>query len=89
MDRSGQSRGNMPKGFTVRKVRASQSRITDNVRPGRPAGKCNRNKPPQLLYSTQNLDLEISYVERSDVRSKNGDKICALYSNCGKDGKAR
>ena len=46
MDRSGQSRGNMPKGITVRKVRASKSWITDNVRPGRPAGKCNRNKPP-------------------------------------------
>ena len=48
----------VPKGIIVRKVRASQSRITDNVRPGRPAGKCNRNKPPQLLYSIQNLNLE-------------------------------
>ena len=51
----GQSRGNMPKGFTVRKVRASQSRITDNVRPGQPAGKCNRNKPPRLFLSEQKI----------------------------------
>ena len=48
MDWAGQSRGNMPKGLTVRKVRASKSRITDNVRLGRPTGKCNRNKPPSL-----------------------------------------
>ena len=35
-----------PKGITVRKVRASQGRITDNVRRGRPQGKCNRDIPP-------------------------------------------
>jgi len=45
-DRAGQSRRTLPKGITVRKVRASQSRIADNVRLGRPTGKCNRNKPP-------------------------------------------
>ena len=44
----GQSRGIVPKGITVRKVRASQGRITDNVRLGQPTGKCNRNKPPHF-----------------------------------------
>ena len=33
-DWAGQSRDNMPKGLIVRKVRASESRITDNVRLG-------------------------------------------------------
>ena len=43
------SRGMAPKGITVRKVRASQGRITDNVSRRRLPGKCNRNKPPQWV----------------------------------------
>jgi len=30
----------------VRKVRASQGRVQDNVLSGRPEGKCHRNIPP-------------------------------------------
>ena len=30
----------------VRKVRAPQDKIVDNVHPGRPANKCHRNIPP-------------------------------------------
>ena len=33
---------------SVRKVRASQSRITDNIGRGRPPDKCNRDKPPHI-----------------------------------------
>ena len=36
----------VPKGIIVRKVRASQGRIADNVSRRRLPGKCNRNKPP-------------------------------------------
>ena len=43
----------LAKAVTVRKVRASQGRITDNVRRGRPPGKCNRNKPPRLFRIVQ------------------------------------
>ena len=35
-----------PQGIGMRKVRASQGGITDNVRRGRPPGKCNRNRLP-------------------------------------------
>ena len=42
--RAGQPR----RGDPVRKVRASQSRITDNVGRGRPPDKCNRNRPPRF-----------------------------------------
>lgn len=41
--RPGQPRG----GDSVRKVRASQSRIADNIGRGRPPDKCNRNKLPR------------------------------------------
>ena len=41
------SRTVMPKGRGMRKVRASQGRITDNVRRGQPPGKCNRNRLPK------------------------------------------
>jgi len=37
-----------PKGIGVRKVRASQGRITDNDRRRRLQGKCNRNRPPYI-----------------------------------------
>ena len=37
-----------PKGAGVRKVRAPQDRITDNVRRRRLPGKCNRNSLPKL-----------------------------------------
>ena len=37
-----------PKGIGVRKVRASQGRITDNDRRRRLQGKCNRNRPPSF-----------------------------------------
>ena len=43
----------LAKAVTVRKVRASEGRITDNVRRGRPPGKCNRNKPPLLFQTMQ------------------------------------
>ena len=42
----GLSRAMLPKGIGMRKVRASQGGITDNVRRGRPPGKCNRNRLP-------------------------------------------
>ena len=35
-----------PQGIGMRKVRASQGGITDNIRRGRPPGKCNRNRLP-------------------------------------------
>ena len=40
------SRAVMPKGLRVRKVRASQGRITDNISRRRLPGKCNRDIPP-------------------------------------------
>ena len=43
-ERAEQPRGSNP----VRKVRASQGRITANGRRGRPQGKCNRDIPPAL-----------------------------------------
>ena len=45
-DRTARSRGMLPKGITMRKVRASKGRITDNVRRRRLPGKCNRDIPP-------------------------------------------
>ena len=36
----------LPKGISVRKVRASQGTVADNVSRRRLPGKCNRNKPP-------------------------------------------
>ena len=38
-----------PKGIIVRKVRASQGRVADNVSRRRLPGKCNRNKPPTIV----------------------------------------
>ena len=45
-DRVARSRGMLPKGIAMRKVRASQGGITDNVRRRRLPGKCNRDIPP-------------------------------------------
>ena len=45
-DRVVHLRSIMPKGIAMRKVRASQGRITDNIRRRRLPGKCNRNRPP-------------------------------------------
>ena len=47
----GLSRAMAPKGIGMRKVRASQGRITDNVRRRRLPGKCNRDIPP--LYGVR------------------------------------
>ena len=41
----------MSKGTVMRKVRASQGRITDNVRRRRLPGKCNRNSLPKSAYA--------------------------------------
>ena len=61
-------RGMAPKGITVRKVRASQGRIADNVSHRRLSGKCNRNKPPRLFWKAQNcdglFDMQSFYVTR-------------------------
>jgi len=38
----------LPKGMDMRKVRASQGRITDNVRRRQLPGKCNRNRLPHF-----------------------------------------
>ena len=58
----------LPKGITVRKVRASQGRIADNVSHRRLSGKCNRNKPPRLFWKAQNcdglFDMQSFYVTR-------------------------
>ncbi len=43
---AGPSRAMLPKGIGMRKVRASQGRITDNVRRRKLPGKCNRNSLP-------------------------------------------
>ena len=58
----------LPKGITVRKVRASQGRITDNVRRRRLPGKCNRNKPPEVFLTSAEIVLFtppgiVSYVK--------------------------
>ena len=45
------SRAMWPKGIGVRKVRASQGRITDNDRRRRLQGKCNRNRPPRFGFA--------------------------------------
>ena len=45
-DRVERPRDMLPKGIIVRKVRASQGRITDNISRRRLPGECNRNKPP-------------------------------------------
>ncbi len=47
------SRGITPKGITVRKVRASQGRIADNVSRRRLPGKCNRNRPPRAIHAVR------------------------------------
>ena len=47
----------LPKGITARKVRASQGRITDNVRLRRLTGKCNRNKPPEVFLTSAGIVL--------------------------------
>jgi len=47
-EKSRLSRAMLPKGIGVRKVRASQGRITDNDRRRRLQGKCNRNRLPFL-----------------------------------------
>ena len=45
----------LAKAVTARKVRASQSRITDNVRRRRLPGKCNRNKPPEVFLMSAEI----------------------------------
>ena len=40
----------LPKGIGMRKVRAPQGRITDNVRRRKLPGKCNRNRLPESLW---------------------------------------
>jgi len=45
----------LPKGITARKVRASQGRITDNVRRRRLPGKCNRNIPPEVFLTSAEI----------------------------------
>ena len=60
-----------PKGCLVRKVRASQSRITDNVRRRRLPGKCNRNKPPEAFLTS----IEIGFFTPQAV---------VTYGNVGK-----
>ena len=44
------SRAIMPKGLRVRKVRASQGRVTDNVSHEQSSGKCNRNRLPKFVW---------------------------------------
>ena len=42
-----------PRGIDMRKVRASQGRITDNVRRRKLPGKCNRNRLPKPTGTVQ------------------------------------
>ena len=46
-EQTGLPRAMAPQGIGMRKVRASKGRITDNVRRGKPPGKCNRNRLPK------------------------------------------
>ena len=89
------SRTVMPKGRGMRKVRASQGRITDNVRRRRLPGKCNRNKPPRLFYRrqgclTQDHDhdyfivdrrLEFCVARRSNLRQDQNSRLWAKHSS--------
>ena len=45
----------LAKAIIARKVRASQGRITDNVRRRRLPGKCNRNKPPEVFLTSAEI----------------------------------
>ena len=47
-------------GFPMRKVRASQGRITGNARRGKPQDKCNREIPPPELSGGKGGKAEIS-----------------------------
>ena len=44
------------KGAHMRKVRASQGRITDNVRRRKLPGKCNRNSLPKQKFASAGTD---------------------------------
>jgi len=60
-----------PKGIGMRKVRASQGRITDNVRRGEPPGKCNRNRLPMYLKKCR-------YRWKGEVKAHRHDRqLCA------------
>ena len=52
-EQAGLPRSHVPKGLGVRKVRAPQGRITDNVRRRRLPGKCNRNSLPKLPHGSR------------------------------------
>ena len=47
-------------GNLMRKVRASQGRITGNARRGKPQDKCNREIPPRRLLRGKGGKAEIS-----------------------------
>ena len=62
-----------PQGIGMRKVRASQGGITDNVRRGQPPGKCNRNRLP-----TQRAPPRARYRWKGEVKAHRHDRqLCA------------
>ena len=69
-DRTGQSRDMAPKGIIMRKVRASQGRITDNVRRGRPPGKCNREIPPHSAVRMERRGKSSPASAATQIRCK-------------------
>ena len=74
----------LPKGIIARKVRASQGRITDNVRLRRLTGKCNRNIPPEVFLTS----AEAVFKRRRTIK-EDSFAVCTVKSISGKDGKAR
>ena len=63
-----------PQGIGMRKVRASQGRITDNVRRGKPPGKCNRNRLPKRRTRTAGA----RYRWKGEVKAHRHDRqLCA------------
>ena len=81
----------LAKAITVRKVRASQGRITDNVRRRRLPGKCNRNKPPEAFLTSIEVGFftPLTVVVYGEEKKAISVTICTVKSVSGKDGKAR
>ena len=87
----GPSRAIAPKGIGMRKVRAPQGRITDNVRRRRLPGKCNRNKPPHSAHRVQAVRMErrgksspAPWQHRANVNPIRSNTVCGqtLFSVC-------
>ena len=73
-EQTGLPRAMAPQGIGMRKVRASKGRITDNVRRGKPPGKCNRNRLPKRRTRTAGA----RYRWKGEVKAHRHDRqLCA------------